>query len=143
MGEHTGALPEGRMASKMLANSLSPCQGRDIKGPTAVVHSATKFDHTLIGNGMVLNIKFHPTALNGEEGIKNFKDLIKIYFDMGGMEIQFNVVDRKILSDARKNPGNYGDLVVRVSGFSAYFTRLSMELQDEIISRTEYSYIDS
>ncbi len=139
LGKLTGALPDGRLASKSLANGLSPSQGRDRIGPTAVLRSITKLNHSLMANGMVLDMKFYPTALSGREDLEKFKSLIKTYFVMGGMEIQFNVVDRKTLIEAQKSPENYGDLVVRVSGFSAYFTRLDKEIQDEIIARTGYN----
>jgi formate C-acetyltransferase len=139
LGKSTGALPDGRKVSEVLANGLSPSQGRDKIGPTAVIRSNTKIDHSLIANGMVLDIKFHPTALSGKEGLQKFKSLIRTYLNSGGMEIQFNVVDRKTLLEAQKNPEKFSEFVVRVSGYSAYFTQLSKELQNEIIARTEYN----
>jgi formate C-acetyltransferase len=139
LGEFTGALPDGRLSGLSLSNGLSPSQGRDTTSPTAVINSVTKFDHSLMGNGMVLDLRFCPAILSGEEGLEKFKNLIKTYFALGGMEIQFNVVGKETLIKAQKSPEDYRDLIVRVSGFSAYFTQLYKSLQDEIILRTEYS----
>jgi len=135
-GNLTGALPDGRLASKSLANSLSPSQGRDKSGPTAVVNSITKLDHKLLGNGMVLDMKFLPQLFINCEEFEKFKILIKTYFELGGMEIQLNVIDKETLIRARDFPQEYQNLVVRVSGFSAYFVQLDRLLQDEIIERT-------
>jgi formate C-acetyltransferase len=138
-GEQTGALPSGRRAGLALANALSPCQGRDTTGPTALLLSATKLDHTMMGNGMVLDLKFHPSFFEDESRRRNFRALVESYFDMGGMEIQFNVVSRETLLAAQRSPQDYRDLLVRVSGFSAYFIDLEPVLQDEIIARTEHA----
>ena len=141
LGEKTGALPSGRLSGVSLANALSPCQGADKEGPTAVIGSVTEVDMTGLGNGMVLDLKFTPSFFEDKERQKSLRDLIQGYFASGGMEIQFNVVDRKTLLAAKKEPEKYKDLIVRVSGFSAYFTLLEPTLQDEIIARTEYSGI--
>jgi len=136
MGKLTAALPDGRKAGVSLANGFSPAQGADISGPTAVINSIVKNDLSALGNAMVLDLKFHPGFIkNNRESIKN---LIETYFDLGGYEIQFNVVDRETLLKARENPERYRSLIVRVSGFSAYFVDLTDTLQDEIIARTEY-----
>ncbi|NCB52080.1 MAG: hypothetical protein EOM54_09395 [Clostridia bacterium] len=139
MGLRTGATPDGRKAWTSLANALSPVQGRDKIGPTAVVNSVLKTDLSVATNGMVLDLKFNPQFLENERHMDALKDLINTYFQNGGMEIQFNVVDRATLIDAQENPERHRDLVVRVSGFSAYFTTLMKTTQDEIIARTEYS----
>ncbi len=139
-GKLTSALPDGRFVGRSLANSLSPSQGRDKSGPTSVINSITKFDHTLLGNGMVLDMKFTPRMLAEEEVFEKFKELIKTYFSQRGLEIQFNVIDRETLIKAQEKPDEYQNLVVRVSGFSAYFTSLEKTLQDEIIARTTQSY---
>ena len=138
-GKLTGALPSGRRAGRALANALSPCQGRDTTGPTALILSTTKLDHTMMGNGMVLDLKFHPSFFEDETRCLAFHALVESYFDMGGMEIQFNVISRETLLAAQRSPQDYRDLLVRVSGFSAYFIDLEPVLQDEIIARTEHA----
>ena len=136
LGNMTGALPDGRLACRSLSNSLSPSQGRDKLGPTALIKSITKLNHKLFSNGMILDMMFLPQLLNNNEGFEKLKILIKTYFDLGGMEIQLNVVDKEILIKAQKSPDDYQNLVVRVSGFSAYFVELEKIIQDEIIERT-------
>ncbi len=138
LGELTAALPNGRRRGVSLANGLSPCQGADRSGPTAVIHSLTKLDHRRLGNGMVLDMKFAPALLADSAGRDGLRRLIETYFAMGGMEIQFNVIDRATLLAAQAEPGRYADLVVRVSGFSAYFVDLDATTQAEIIARTEH-----
>lgn len=141
LGKLTGALPDGRRSGNVLANALSPSQGADILGPTAVIKSMTKLNHIMLGNGMVLDLKFHPAFFNTQKHREAFQSLIKTYFQLGGLEIQFNVIDRETLQNAQKKPEEYGDLIVRVSGFSAYFVTLDKMIQDEIIARTEYKGI--
>lgn len=136
LGHLTGALSNGRLAYKSLANSLSPSQGKDKSGPTAVINSITKLDHELLGNGMVLDMKFLPQLFNNFKDFEKFKILIKTYFNLGGMEIQLNVIDKETLIKAQDFPDEYQNLVVRVSGFSAYFVQLDKLWQDEIIERT-------
>ena len=123
-GEITGALPDGRLAGRVLANSLSPVQGMDRASPTAVIKSVTKIDHRSWGNGMVLDLKISPSVLSNEDGLSKLKDLVKTYFHLGGMEIQINVITNELLRKAKENPEEYRSLIVRVSGFSAYFTAL-------------------
>ena len=139
MGLRTGATPDGRNARVSLANAMSPVQGRDHVGPTAVVNSVLKTDLSVATNGMVLDLKFSPAFLESAAHMDALRDLINTYFHNGGMEVQFNVVDRATLIDAQQHPERHQDLVVRVSGFSAYFTTLMRTTQDEIIARTEYS----
>lgn len=141
MGKRTGALPEGRKRGISLANAISPVQGADRNGPTATMNSVTKFDHTRLGNGMVLDLKFNPGFFKKPRHGAAFRYLVGAYFDNGGMEVQFNVVSRDTLIAAQKEPHKYRNLVVRVSGFSAYFVTLDAVLQDEIIKRTEYNAI--
>ena len=102
-----------------------------------MINSASKIDHTIISNGTQLNQWLTPSILDNEMGLKNLVHLIRTYFDRGGFHIQFNVVDKKILVDAKKNPKNYKNLLVRVAGYSAYFADLDNELKDDIIGRTE------
>jgi pyruvate formate-lyase/glycerol dehydratase family glycyl radical enzyme len=139
MGVRTGALPDGKLKGASLSNGLSPVQGKDVNGPTAVINSLLKIDLSAATNGMVLDLKFTPAFFDNERHVTALRALIDTYFRRGGMEIQFNVVDRATLTDAQKHPEKHQDLVVRVSGFSAYFSSLIKATQDEIIARTEYS----
>ena len=135
-GSVCGATPDGRKAHVALSEGISPVQGADKKGPTAVIKSAAKLDHLRTG-GTLLNQKFTPSVLAGERGLEGLKDLIRAYFRMDGHHIQFNVVDSDMLRDAQKHPENYSDLIVRVAGYSDYWNNLTEALQDEIILRTE------
>ncbi len=136
LGMKTGASCDGRYACTSLANSLSPVQGTDINGPTAVINSINKISMKYMGNGGVLDMKFMPSFFEKENHVQALKYLIETYFENGGLEVQFNVVDSQNLKEAQKNPKKYQNLVVRVSGYSAYFVQLEKELQDEIINRT-------
>ncbi|MGB9886964.1 MAG: glycyl radical protein [Moorellales bacterium] len=137
-GAVTGATPDGRRAGEVVADgTVSPVQGRDSKGPTAVLKSASKIDQVLCASTL-LNMRFHPSALKSEDDLRKLAMLIKTYFNMGGKWIQFNVVSRETLLDAQQNPEKYQDLVVRVAGYSAYFVQLGKALQDDIIARTEH-----
>ncbi|MBD3176476.1 MAG: formate C-acetyltransferase/glycerol dehydratase family glycyl radical enzyme [Armatimonadia bacterium] len=136
-GSVVGALPHGRPAGEPLSDGISPSQGADTKGPTAVVRSAaTCIDHWRTG-GTLLNQKFSPHVLSTEESLGKLKDLIRGYFALGGHHIQFNVVDAETLRDAQARPESHRDLIVRVAGYSDYFVGLGPELQEEIIARTE------
>ena len=139
MGLRTGASPDGRKAATSLANAISPVQGRDTVGPTAVINSLLKTDLAAATNGMVLDLKFNPAFLENPRHTEALRALIDTYCQHGGMEIQFNVIDRATLVDAQNHPEKHKDLVVRVSGFSAYFVTLMKTTQDEIIHRTEYA----
>jgi len=141
MGVRTGALPNGKLQGQALANALSPVQGADRVGPTALVNSVLKSDLSIATNNVVLDMKFTPAFLDSGKHVNALKMLIDTYFDNGGLEIQFNVIDRATLLDAQMHPDKHEDLVVRVSGFSAYFTTLMKATQDEIIARTEYEMI--
>jgi len=137
-GMKVGALPSGRHAHLALADgAVSPCQGTDANGPTAMINSAGKIDQTRI-YGTLFNMKFLPNALNTDEDISKLSSLIRTYFnDYGGKQIQFNIVDRDTLIDAQKNPRNHRNLIVRVSGYSALFVELNQTIQNEVIARTE------
>ena len=137
-GSVTGATPDGRNAWKVLSEGISPVQGADTNGPTAVIRSAAKIDHIKTG-GTLLNQKFTPSLLQTEEGCMNVVHLIRSYFRMDGHHIQFNVVNADTLRDAQKHPENYRDLIVRVAGYSDYFNDLGEDLQNEIINRTEHT----
>ena len=135
-GSVIGALPDGRKAGEPLSEGISPFQGTDTKGPTAVLNSAAKIDHLRTG-GTLLNQKFTPEFFDGEEATDKLASLIRSYFRMNGHHIQFNVVSAETLKDAQKYPEKYRDLIVRVAGYSDYFNDLDEELQNEIIRRTE------
>jgi len=137
-GSVVGATPDGRVAFDPLSEGISPVQGADRKGPTAVVNSAAKMDHVRTG-GTLLNQKFTPQLLADKTGIDKFIHFVRSYFKNDGHHIQFNVVDSNTLREAKKKPEKYRDLIVRVAGYSDYFCDLSDALQDEIINRTEQS----
>jgi len=136
-GSVIGATPDGRQAGRPLSEGISPVQGADRCGPTAVVKSAAKMDHVRTG-GTLLNQKFTPHLLNRDEDLDNLVHLIRSYFKLDGHHIQFNVVDAATLRAAQHNPEQYRDLIVRVAGYSDYFCDLSEALQEEIIARTEH-----
>ncbi|MBC7227899.1 MAG: glycyl radical protein [Thermoflexales bacterium] len=136
-GSVTGALPDGRKAGMPLSEGISPVQGADRRGPTAVLKSAAKMDHARTG-GTLLNQKFNPSLLKSEEGLDKFVQLIRTYFRLDGHHIQFNVVDAATLRAAQEHPEEYRSLIVRVAGYSDYFCDLTKALQDEIIARTEH-----
>jgi trans-4-hydroxy-L-proline dehydratase len=136
-GSVTGAMPDGRMAGKPLSEGISPVQGTDQKGPTAVLKSAAKIDHIKTG-GTLLNQKFTPSFFEDRESFDKLSSLIRSYFRMDGHHIQFNVVSADTLRHAQKNPEKYRDLIVRVAGYSDYFNDLGEDLQNEIIQRTEH-----
>jgi formate C-acetyltransferase len=136
-GSVTGALPDGRHAGLPVSEGISPVQGADRRGPTAVLQSAAKMDHVRTG-GTLLNMKFTPSLLEGETGIDPLAHLVRGYFRMDGHHVQFNVVRAATLREAQARPGEHRDLIVRVAGYSDYFCDLSATLQDEIISRTEH-----
>jgi formate C-acetyltransferase len=135
-GSVTGAMPDGRKAWQPLSEGISPVQGMDVKGPTAVVKSAAKIDHLRTG-GTLLNQKFTPQLLADRKGIESLLHLVRGYFRMNGHHIQFNVVTAETLRQAKAHPEQYRGLIVRVAGYSDYFNDLTEELQDEIIRRTE------
>jgi formate C-acetyltransferase len=136
-GQVCQASADGRKAGEPLSEGISPVQGADRSGPTAVLRSAGKMDHVKTG-GTLLNMKFTPGLLEGEVGIDRLHHLVRTYFKMDGHHIQFNVVTASKLREAQAQPDAYRDLIVRVAGYSDYFCDLSLELQDEIIHRTEH-----
>ena len=135
-GEVMMASPDGRLAKKPVSEGISPSKSGDTNGPTAVIKSASKMDHLRTG-GTLLNQKFTPSVVAGENGLDQMANLVRAYFDMDGHHIQFNVIDRQTLINAQNNPQEYKDLIVRVAGYSDHFRNLSKALQDEIIERTE------
>ena len=139
-GYTTWATPDGRKAGTPIADAASPAQGRDCCGPTSVLSSALSFEHGKFMNGLALNIRIHPSALNGEEGIAKLRNLTQTYMDMGGMEVQYNIVSSETMRAAQADPDTYRDLVVRIAGYSAYFNELSLDCQNDLISRTENNF---
>lgn len=136
-GSVLGATPDGRRAQEPVSEGVSPVQGADRHGPTAVMKSVAKMDQVRTG-GTLLNQKFSPSLLEGEEGIDNLAHLVRSYFKLDGHHIQLNVVTAETLRSAQANPEKYRDLIVRVAGYSDYFCDLGKVLQDEIIARTEH-----
>lgn len=135
-GKRVGALPSGRRAKEPLSSSLGPANGCDRLGPTAVLSSVAKVDSRLMPNGCAVNLRFDPRNLAGEKGPELLAALMRGYFEQGGMQVQFNIIDPGVLEDARRHPGKYPGLVVRVAGYCAYFDDLPDAAKAEIISRT-------
>jgi len=135
-GEIVSALPFGRRAGKPLADGVSPCQGTDRLGPTAVLRSVSKFNHEDVDGGTLCNLKLDPSLVAGEEGLRRLADFLLAFLDMGQYHVQFNVVDEKTLLAAQANPDEHRSLLVRVAGYSAYFVELYEDIQNDIISRT-------
>ncbi|MFX1604957.1 MAG: glycyl radical protein [Promethearchaeota archaeon] len=138
-GEVLGATPDGRKAGHMISDGVSPTQNRDVNGPTAAMKSVARLDHGLCYNGTLYNMKFTPDFFDTESRRKKFIGMVDAYFEMGGFHVQYNVVSREILEDAKVNPMQHRDLIVRVAGYSAYFIELDPFVQDEVIARTEFS----
>jgi trans-4-hydroxy-L-proline dehydratase len=139
-GSKVGATPDGRRALEPVSDGISPVQGTDRSGTTAVIRSAARIDHARTG-GTLLNQKFAPDALETEADLGKLAAIVRTYFALGGHHIQFNVVTAETLREAQAQPEKYRDLIVRVAGYSDYFCDLTRALQDEIISRTEYQSV--
>ncbi len=139
-GSVVGATPDGRRAATPLSEGISPVQGADRHGPTAVLKSAAKMDHVRTG-GTLLNQKLTPRLLDGDEGLDRLVQLVRTYFRLDGHHVQFNVVDAATLRAAQEHPEEHRDLIVRVAGYSDYFCDLGRALQDEIIARTEHQAV--
>ena len=137
-GEATGALPDGRGAGEVLSNGTAAVQGTERHGPLTVLRSVAAMDCSCLGNGMAMDMKFHPQFFANPEHSGKFRQAVETYFQLGGMQLQVNVVDKATLEEAQREPEKHRNLVVRVSGFSAYFGDLSRGVQDEIIRRTEF-----
>jgi len=133
-----GATPDGRKAGTPLNDACSPSQGTDVNGPTATIKSVSNLEHIRVVQGTIFNMKMHPGPLQTSAGMAKWANLIRTYFDLGGWEIQFNVVSAETLKAAQQHPEDYKDLVVRVVGYSAFFVELEKVVQDDIISRTEH-----
>ena len=134
-GTRVGATPDGRRACLPISDGTSPAHGADRHGPTAVCKSLGKMDQVKSG-GTLLNQRFLPHVLEGENGLDALAGLVRGYFRMGGHHIQFNVVGTETLRDAQEHPERYRDLLVRVAGYSDYFVDMGRDLQEEVIART-------
>jgi formate C-acetyltransferase len=142
MGENVGASPDGRNALSPLADGgMSPVYGRDMAGPTAVLKSVSRMKESYTTNGGLLNMKFLPEFFNTETGMMKFENFLRAFVDLKIPHIQFNVVRREDLLDAKIHPENHRSLTIRVAGYTAYFVELAGKLQDEIIERTAYEDI--
>ena len=143
-GSVVSATPDGRKASEPVSDCIGPAHtafcSHDRRGPTAVAKSVAKLDHARIGNGIILNWKFAPSAVSGDSGRDSLIALMDTYFEDSGMQSQFSIIGRETMLAAQKSPEKYKDLVVRIAGYSAYFVELSPELQSDLIGRTELSF---
>ena len=138
-GYTTWATPDGRFTGDPIADASSPAQGRDLNGPTGVFTSSVSWDHKRFIDGLAVNLKIHPNAIAGAEGIEKLRDMTMTYFEEGGMECQYNVVSADVLRAAQKEPEEYKDLIVRIAGYSAYFVELSTDCQNDLIRRHDHS----
>nr|WP_294511383.1 pyruvate formate lyase family protein [uncultured Bilophila sp.] len=134
-GASVSALPSGRLAGFPLADGVSACQGRDRNGPTALIKSMSKFPHADYDGGLLLNVRFTPSTVAGEQGRFRLVSFLRSFLDLDLFHIQFNIVGQEVLRCAQKHPDEYRSLLVRVAGYSAYFVELSKEMQEDIISR--------
>jgi pyruvate formate-lyase/glycerol dehydratase family glycyl radical enzyme len=135
-GQRMAAMPSGRLAGRPLADGLAPTDGSDLLGPTASLNSVARLDHERFGNGINLNIKFDAGTVAGEEGLRTLEALIAGYFAQGGMQVQINVLDPAVLEEAMRDPDSHRNLLVRISGYCAYFVDLTPAMQQELIDRT-------
>jgi len=135
VGALTAATPDGRLAGQTLSDGGSPVQGASRSGATTALRSMAKADYILAPGGAAMNLRLSPAHFEGQAGLDLLADMLKTYFDLGGEQIQVNMVSRETLQKALENPGAYRDLVVRVAGFTAYFVSLSPELQAEVAAR--------
>lgn len=141
LGRQTGATPDGRRAGFPFADGCGPAQGRERFGPTAAILSTTSWDHRPMIGGLAYNMKFNASLLRSPSSRQGLRDLVLTYLRRGGFETQINVVDQETLKKAKIHPEEYRDLVVRIGGYTDYFARLSPQMQDELILRTEFSHV--
>ncbi len=141
LGRKCMATPDGRRAGTPFADGAGPAQGRERNGPTSAILSTTSWDHSPMIGGVALNLKFNSMLFDSPDAVVRLRDLIVTYLKRGGFEVQVNVVDRELLKKAKADPETYRDLVVRIGGYTDYFTRLSPDMQDEVIMRTEFNQL--
>jgi len=137
MGPTTASTPDGRIRGQFLSNAVAPVQGMDKSGPTAAFHSVTKLGFDVIPNGASYTVTFSPASLRDDEHRKKFAALLRAYEEMGGTALQTNVIGADTLREAQKNPEDYENLLIRITGYNAYFTSIGKALQDEVIARTQ------
>ena len=144
MGLNTNASLDGRKKGEPISENMGPVHtafsSHDISGPTALVNSLTKVDHSLASNGTLMNLRFPQDAVSGIEGRDNLANFIEEYINKGAMHVQFNVMSVATMKAAQKKPEDYKDMLVRVAGYSAYFVELGKPLQDDLIGRTELHF---
>jgi formate C-acetyltransferase len=138
-GKDVGATPDGRKAFTVLTDSVGPAQGRDTHGPTALLNSLVKLPLSLAAGTPVLNLRFQKKIMHSATGLRAIADLVRAFFASGGMQVQISVISKEEMLDAQQHPEDHRDLIVRIGGYSAYFTALDHALQDSIIMRTEYT----
>ncbi len=141
LGEQCGATPDGRKAGFPFADGAGPAQGREKLGPTAAINSVTSWNHSPMIGGSAFNMKFNKAVFNAPGSVDKLKYLVQTFLRQGGFETQINVVDNAILKQALETPEEYNDLVVRIGGYTDYFTRMTPQMQQEVILRTEYDSI--
>jgi pyruvate formate-lyase/glycerol dehydratase family glycyl radical enzyme len=139
-GELIGATPDGRRAGEPTSDNASPSAGTDLAGVTATIKSVAKLEHERYPNGTLFNLRIHPSALEGEEGLAKFAALIRTFFDLGGLQVQFTLVSAEMLREAQESPEQFPNLVVKVAGYSALFNMLERTFQDQLIARTEHRW---
>ena len=137
LGRDTGATPDGRLAGFPLGDGSGPAQGRETCGPTASILSSTSWDHTPFTGGIAVNLKLS-AAFFEDDVLEDTLRLVRVFFERGGFELQINVVNKQTLLDAQKNPEAHRDRVVRIGGYSDFFTNLSPQMQAEVLLRTEH-----
>jgi formate C-acetyltransferase len=138
-GYWTYATPNGRRNGEPLSDAATPSTDAEKNGPTGVMASVLALDSSRFGNGLQFNMKFHPTSLQGTDGNMKLRRLVEAFFEQGGQQVQYNVIDSQVLRQAQARPEDYRNLVVRVAGFSAYFVELYEDLQNHLIARAELS----
>lgn len=139
-GELIGATPDGRRAGEPTADNASPSAGTDVSGVTAAIKSVAKLEHERYPNGTLFNLRVHPSVFEGNEGMGKFSALIRTFFDLGGLQLQFTLVSAETLREAQESPEQYPNLVVKVAGYSALFNMLDRSFQDQLIARTEHRW---
>ena len=139
LGAQCGATPDGRRAGSPFADGCGPAQGRETHGPTAAILSTTSWDHNPMIDGLAYNMKYGQSLRRGTAGHEALANLIRTFLERGGFETQINVIDQDQLLHARERPQDHADLVVRIGGYTDYFTSLTPGMQDEVIRRTAYT----
>ncbi|MBW2154388.1 MAG: glycyl radical protein [Deltaproteobacteria bacterium] len=139
-GELIGATPDGRLAGQPTSDNVSPAAGTDRSGVTAAIKSVAKLEHEQHPNGTLFNLRVHPSVFEGTEGMGKFSALIRTFFDLGGMQLQFTLVSAETLREAQEDPERHPNLVVKVAGYSALFNMLDRTFQDQLIARTEHRW---